>query len=95
MQKNTIKILRKPPKRTKYLTIIFRTGVIGIKVKIMLPHDPTGKIGPKNPLPDHVNVVEPKPEEPVTGPRSEAKNLPVEAPVAPAQPQQEVQQAQY
>jgi len=52
-----------------------RQGVIGIKVKIMLPHDPTGKIGPKNPLPDHVNVVEPKPEEPVTGPRSEAKNL--------------------
>merc|ERR1711872_61520 len=71
-----------------------RQGVIGIKVKIMLPHDPTGKIGPKNPLPDHVNVVEPKPEEPVTGPRSEAKNVPVEAPVAPA-PQQEVQQAQY
>jgi len=71
-----------------------RQGVIGIKVKIMLPHDPTGKIGPKNPLPDHVNVVEPKPEEPVTGPRSEAKNVAVEAPVAPAQPQ-EVPQAQY
>merc|ERR1712119_178550 len=75
-----------------------RQGVIGIKVKIMLPHDPTGKIGPKMPLPDHVNVVEPKPEEPVTGPRSEAKNVPVaaaEPAVQPAAQPQEVQQAQY
>merc|ERR1712212_38246 len=71
-----------------------RQGVIGIKVKIMLPHDPTGKIGPKMPLPDHVNVVEPKPEEPVTGPRSEAKNVPVaaaEPAVQPAAQPQEVQ----
>lgn len=30
-------------------------GVLGIKVKIMLPHDPTGKSGPKKPLPDHVS----------------------------------------
>ena len=29
-------------------------GVLGIKVKIMLPHDPTGKQGPKKPLPDQV-----------------------------------------
>ena len=31
------------------------TGVLGIKVKIMLPHDPTGKQGPKTPLPDQVS----------------------------------------
>eukprot|EP01147_Barroeca_monosierra_P002889 gene2889-5711_t len=29
-----------------------RQGVLGIKVKIMRPHDPTGKIGPKTKLPD-------------------------------------------
>ena len=28
----------------------------------MLPWDPNGKIGPKKPLPDHVNIVEPKEE---------------------------------
>jgi hypothetical protein len=28
----------------------------------MLPWDPNGKMGPKKPLPDHVNVVEPKDE---------------------------------
>ena len=32
-------------------------GVLGIKVKIMLPHDPTGKSGPKKPLPDHVSPI--------------------------------------
>merc|ERR1739842_187529 len=35
-------------------------GVLGIKGKIMLPWDPTGKMGPKKPLPDHVSIVEPK-----------------------------------
>jgi len=31
-------------------------GVLGIKVKIMLPHDPRGQQGPRNPLPDHIQV---------------------------------------
>ncbi len=31
-------------------------GVLGIKVKIMLPHDPTGKSGPKKALPDQVSI---------------------------------------
>lgn len=31
----------------------------------MLPWDPNGKIGPKKPLPDHVNVAEPKDEQPM------------------------------
>lgn len=38
----------------------FFSGVLGIKVKIMLPWDPTGKNGPRTPLPDHINIVEPK-----------------------------------
>ncbi|CAI5773538.1 40S ribosomal protein S3 [Podarcis lilfordi] len=33
--------------------VLLRQGVLGIKVKIMLPWDPSGKIGPKKPLPDH------------------------------------------
>jgi len=37
-----------------------RQGVLGIKVKIMLPHDPTGQIGPKKSLPDKVEILEPK-----------------------------------
>jgi len=37
-----------------------RQGVLGIKVKIMLPHDPTGQIGPKMPFPDRVEILEPK-----------------------------------
>lgn len=56
-----------------FLTIL---GVLGIKVKIMLPWDPTGKIGPKNPLPDNVNIVEPKEEAAPTTPYSEAKQAP-------------------
>ncbi len=37
-----------------------RQGVLGIQVLIMLPHDPQGKLGPKNPMPDTVLVKEPK-----------------------------------
>jgi len=40
--------------------VLLRQGVLGIKVKIMLPWDPHGKTGPKKPLPDHVGIVEPK-----------------------------------
>uniref|UniRef100_A0AC35TIX0 KH type-2 domain-containing protein n=1 Tax=Rhabditophanes sp. KR3021 TaxID=114890 RepID=A0AC35TIX0_9BILA len=39
-----------------------KQGVIGIKVKIMLPHDPEGKFGPRNPLPDQIKIVDPKEE---------------------------------
>merc|ERR1739838_764663 len=74
--------------------VLPRQGVLGIKVKIMLPYDPSGKTGPKTPLPDHVSIVEPKEEEPVTGPRSEAKNVkpppaaePMQAPAQVAAPQ--------
>jgi len=47
----------------------------------MLPWDPTGKSGPKKPLPDNVSVVEPKEEIPVTIPSSEGKTIKPEAPV--------------
>lgn len=48
-----------------------RQGVLGIKVKIMLPHDEKGHMGPKNPLPDHIVVKEPRDEPPVATPYSE------------------------
>jgi len=47
---------------TAYRHVLLRQGVLGIKVMIMLPHDPTGKTGPQNPLPDVVTVLEPKEE---------------------------------
>lgn len=43
-----------------------RSGIIGIKVAIMLPWDPTGKKGPKNPLPDVVKILNPKKEDLIT-----------------------------
>merc|ERR1719377_17196 len=41
-----------------------RQGVLGIKVSIMLPYDPTGKIAglPSKPLADVVTIIEPKDE---------------------------------
>lgn len=59
--------------------VLLRQGVLGIKVKIMLPYDPNGKIGPKKPLPDNVSVVEPKDEVVYEQPESEYKILPVTA----------------
>ncbi|CAK9293402.1 unnamed protein product [Gordionus sp. m RMFG-2023] len=56
--------------------VLLRQGVLGIKVKIMLPYDPNGKIGPKNPLPDHVTILEPK-EEGEIKIHSEIKEKPV------------------
>lgn len=40
--------------------VLMRQGVLGVKVKIMLPHDPTGKLGPKTPLADHVVILDVK-----------------------------------
>ena len=59
------------------------SGVLGIKVKIMLPWDPTGKTGPKKPLPDHVSIVEPKEEVIPTTPVSEHKGGKPEQPAGP------------
>lgn len=72
---------------TEQIQIIYtyvQLGVLGIKVKIMLPWDPTGKTGPKKPLPDHVSIVEPKDEIIPTQPSSEQKGSKAESPpVAP------------
>eukprot|EP00878_Enallax_costatus_P036555 GHUV01041060.1.p1 GENE.GHUV01041060.1~~GHUV01041060.1.p1 ORF type:complete len:190 (-),score=73.60 GHUV01041060.1:322-891(-) len=43
--------------------VALRQGMLGIKVKIMKDWDPTGRQGPKMPLPDVVKVHEPKEEE--------------------------------
>jgi len=42
--------------------VLMRQGVIGIKVAIMLPHDPKGIQGPSIPLDDVVIILEPKEE---------------------------------
>merc|ERR1711902_393413 len=61
--------------------VLLRQGVLGIKVKIMLPWDPQGKCGPKKPLPDHVSTVEPKEEVLPPNPYSETKAPKPDAPV--------------
>jgi len=40
--------------------VLLRQGVLGIKVKIMKEWDPSGKVGPRTPLPDVVTVLAPK-----------------------------------
>ena len=57
--------------------VLLRQGVLGIKVKIMLPWDPNGKTGPKRPLPDNVSVVEPKDEIIYSNPDTEYKAKPM------------------
>merc|ERR1712125_69368 len=51
--------------------VLLRQSVLGIKVNIMLPHDPAGRNGPKKPMPDKVEVFEPK-EDVVQQPAKEA-----------------------
>ncbi|KAI9182903.1 40S ribosomal protein S3 [Blastocladiella emersonii ATCC 22665] len=45
--------------------VMLRQGVLGIKVKIMLDHDPTGQKGPKKALPDVVIISDPKDDDEV------------------------------
>merc|ERR1711931_600792 len=61
--------------------VLLRQGVLGIKVKIMLDWDPNGKTGPKNPLPDNVQIVEPKEEIIPSAPTSESKAVKPDQPV--------------
>ena len=42
--------------------VLMRQGVLGLKVQIMLPYDPTGVQGPRKQLADVVKIKEPKPE---------------------------------
>jgi len=45
--------------------VLLRQGVLGVKVTIMQPYDPTGKAGIRRQLPDVVQIIEPKEEAPV------------------------------
>jgi len=62
-----------------------KQGVIGVKVKIQLPHDPTGRDGIANKLPDVVTVAEPKEDffSKVAAPYAQNVNVPEPTP-APA-----------
>ncbi|CAG8555229.1 7604_t:CDS:2, partial [Funneliformis mosseae] len=66
--------------------VMLRQGVLGIKVKIMKDWDPSGKIGPKNPLPDMVTIMEPKEEQIITEPTSEDLRSAQDIPVPPLSP---------
>jgi small subunit ribosomal protein S3e len=48
--------------------LLLKQGILGIKVRIMLPHDPTGKNGPATNLSDVITIREPKSEEPLNVP---------------------------
>ncbi|KAI9217090.1 ribosomal protein S3 [Blastocladiella britannica] len=66
--------------------VLLRQGVLGIKVKIMLDTDPTGKIGPKSALPDVVIISDPKdsddvPEQPHSVNFFNDKVVPAAAPI--------------
>jgi len=43
--------------------VFFKQGIMGAKVKIMLPFDPTGINGVKHPIPDNVIIHDAKREE--------------------------------
>jgi small subunit ribosomal protein S3e len=74
--------------------IQLKQGVLGIKVKIQLPHDPTGKNGVVVKPSDVVTVLDPKEEVPVTQPKQQPGQVQnVEQPAAPVQ-QEPAQQAQ-
>ncbi|CAL6332212.1 unnamed protein product [Bathycoccus prasinos] len=54
--------------------VLLRQGVVGLKVKIMLDHDPKGKMGPKTPIPDTIIIKEPKEDENMAKPIIGAEN---------------------
>ena len=45
-----------------WLFFFFHKGSIGVRVKIMLPHDPKGIMGPMKQQADVVTILEPKEE---------------------------------
>jgi len=76
--------------------VLLRQGVIGVKVQIMLPWDPSGRTGPKIPQPDVVKIREPKDDEIVSTHATNYGQAAQEAPQtqAPQQQQQQPQQQQ-
>jgi len=51
----------------------FKQGIMGIKIKIMLPHDPTGRAGAKTLLADNVVIHDPKKDDEDNEVRGEAQ----------------------
>lgn len=51
--------------------VLMRQGVLGVKVKIMMKHDPTGKRGAAKIMPDCIVIHEPKPDTVPTMPSQE------------------------
>jgi len=71
--------------------IQMKQGVLGIKVAIMLPYDPTGENGPSIMQPDVITILEPKEEEPPPAQGyGQQMNQPMAQQVAPEQAQQSV-----
>lgn len=71
--------------------VLLRQGVLGIKVKIMLPYENKDGAGAKKPLPDHISIVQPKEETPIAHPYSESKERKVDPLQAPlGHPQQQL-----
>ncbi|KAF8912698.1 40S ribosomal protein S3 [Gymnopilus junonius] len=73
--------------------VLLRQGVLGIKVKIMKGWDPEGQLGPRKPLPDSVQILEPPVEKVVNEPSSEQREPAI--PVAPAPVEEYVVQETY
>ena len=48
--------------------VLMRQGTIGLRVKIMLDWDPTGRQGPKTPFPDIVTIQKPKEDDELSKP---------------------------
>uniref|UniRef100_A0A0W0G3J4 40S ribosomal protein S3 n=1 Tax=Moniliophthora roreri TaxID=221103 RepID=A0A0W0G3J4_MONRR len=61
--------------------VMLKQGVLGIKVKIMKGWDPEGQVGPRKPLPDSVQILEPPVDKIVSEPSSEQRE-PTSVPVA-------------
>jgi len=68
--------------------VMMRQGIIGVRVKIMLPHDPSGKLGPKQPIPDTIVIKEPKEDESAVAPVGSIKTYGQSMEKAPAAPQE-------
>lgn len=64
--------------------VLLRQGVLGIKVKIMKGWDPEGQLGPRKPLPDSVQILEPPIDKIVSEPSSEQREPAIPQPAPPA-----------
>jgi len=63
--------------------LLLKQGILGLQIKIMLPHDPTGKNGCPLPFADVIKVMEPKEEANIP---AQPYGLPAASPPAPVAP---------